>query len=115
MGDPVCVADELVQFTRPERIEFGAQSCHAPWFQTVVVEPSFSPARDQAYVRKHTQMLRDRRPAHREIAGEFGHRVLAAPQQLQQAATGRLGYRSHQVRHHNTLVIANVLSKPPPR
>src|SRR6202023_1504752 len=79
--------------------------------QAVALEPSFASALDQPGPGEHAQMLRDRRPAHREVAGQDGHRLFAIPQQLQQAATIRFGYRSHQVKHVDTLVVTNVLGK----
>jgi hypothetical protein len=57
-------------------------------------------------------MLRYRRPAHREVGGQLGHRSFSVAQQLQQPSPARLGYRSNQVWHHNTLVTANASGKP---
>ena len=57
-------------------------------------------------------MLRYRRPAHREVGGQLGHRSFSVAQQLQQPSPARLGYRSNQVWHLNTLVTANASGKP---
>jgi hypothetical protein len=111
MGENARIADKLIEFTRPERIQFGAKRGHPPSVQAVVLESSFSSARDEPGIGEHAQVLRDRRPAHGEIAGQLGHRLLTGPQQLQQAAAIGLRDRSHQVSHLNTLASANALSK----
>ena len=82
MADVERIADKLVKLTRPERIELAAQSRHALGVQAVVLEPSFASARDEPGLGQHAKMLRDRRPAHREVAGQYGHRLFAVPQQL---------------------------------
>jgi hypothetical protein len=101
------VADELVEFAGPERVEFGTERGHPPGVQAVVLEFSCPPARDEPAVGEHAQVLRDRRPAHGEVAGQLAHGLLAGAQQLQQAAPVGLRDRSHQVRHLNTLAITN--------
>jgi hypothetical protein len=68
MGD-ARVAHELVEFAGPERIEFGPERGHPPGVHAVVLEFSGPPARDEAAVGEHAQVLRDRRPAHGEVAG----------------------------------------------
>jgi len=74
-GDGASIAGQLVEFTRPERIELGAKRGHPPSVQAVILEFSFSSARDQPDIGEHAQVLRDRRPAHGEMAGELGHRL----------------------------------------
>jgi hypothetical protein len=69
VGENVRIVDELIEFTRPERIELNAKRGHPPSVQAVVLESSFSSARDETDVGEHAQVLRDRRPAHGEIAG----------------------------------------------
>jgi ribonuclease BN (tRNA processing enzyme) len=61
--------DELVEFAGPERIEFGTERGHPPGVHAVVLEFSCPPARDEPAVGEHAQVLRDRRPAHGEVAG----------------------------------------------
>jgi hypothetical protein len=68
-SDGVGIADKLVEFARPERIELGAKRGHPPSVQAVVLESSFSSARDQPDIGEHAQVLRDRRPAHDEMTG----------------------------------------------
>jgi hypothetical protein len=111
VGENVCIVDKLIEFTCPERIELSAKRGHPPSVQAVVLESPFSPAPDETDVGEHAEVLRDRRPAHGEIAGELGHRLLTGPQQLQQAAAIRLCDHSHKVCHLNTLAIANALGK----
>jgi hypothetical protein len=41
------ITDELIQFTRPERVEFSPQGRHALRFEAVVLEPSLSSAGHQ--------------------------------------------------------------------
>jgi hypothetical protein len=89
------VVNKLIELTRPERVEFGAQRSHPPGIQAVVLEPSLSSARDETYVGEHAQVLRDRRPAHGEVPGQLGHRLFTVSQQLQQAPTIRLRDRCH--------------------
>jgi hypothetical protein len=113
VGDGAGIADKLVEFARPERVELSAKRGHPPSVQAVVLESSFSSARDQPDIGEHAQMLRDRRPAHGEVVGQLGHRLFTAPQQLQQAAAIGFRHRSHQVSHVNTLAIANALGKGP--
>jgi hypothetical protein len=48
------------------------------------------------------------------MADQLSHRSFSVAQQLQQPSPARLGYRSNQVWHHNTLVIANASGKPNP-
>jgi hypothetical protein len=110
MGD-ARVAHELVEFAGPERIEFGAERGHPRGVQAVVLEFSCPPTRDEPAVGEHAQVLRDRRPAHGEVAGQLAHRLLAGPQQLQQAAPVGLRDRCHQVRHLNTLAPTNAWGK----
>ena len=105
------IADKLIEFTRPERIEFSAKRGHAHSVQAVVLESSFSSAHDEPNIGEHAEVLRDRRSAHGEMAGQLGHRLFTMSQQLQQAAAIRLRDRSHQVSHVNTLAVANALSK----
>jgi len=112
LGGGACIADKLVQFVRPERVELRAQRRHAVGFQPVELEPSISPADDQASLGKHAKVLRDRRPAHGEMPGQRSDGPFAMPQQLQQPAAVRLRYRSHQVRHVNTLAVTNAFGKP---
>ena len=97
--------------------DFRSDDCpghveNMPGLQAVALEPSDASALDQPGPGEHAKMLQDRRPAHREVAGQDRHRLFAVPQQLQQAATIRFGDRSHQVRHVDTLVVTNVLGKP---
>jgi hypothetical protein len=107
----VRVADELIEFVRPERIEFGAKRGHAPGVQAIILEFSCSSAGDEPRVGEHAQVLRDRRSAHGEMAGQLGHGLLTAAQQLQQAAPVGLRHRSHQVSHLHTLATANAIGK----
>jgi hypothetical protein len=97
----------LIEFTGPEGIEFGTKRGHPPRVQAVVLKFSGSPAGDEPDVGEHSQVLRDRRPAHGEMAGQLGHRLLTGAQQLQQATAVGLRDRSHQISHINTLVFAN--------
>ena len=113
-GDGARIADKLIEFTRPERIEFGTERSHPPSIQAVVLEPSFSPTGDEPDAGEHAEVLRNRRPGHGEITGQLGHGLLTVPQQLQQAAPSGLRHRSHQIRHLNTLAFANALGKGGP-
>src|SRR5580704_19336625 len=81
IGENARITDKLIEFTRPERIQFGAKRGHPPSVQAVVLESSFSSARDEPGIGEHAQVLRDRRPAHGEIAGQLGHHLLTGPQQ----------------------------------
>lgn len=101
--------DKLIEFARPERVEFGTQRGQPLWVQAVVLEFSGSPADDEPCVGKHAQVLRDRRPAHGEVTGQLGHGAFATAQELEQAAPVWLRDRSDQVNHDNTLVITNAL------
>ena len=103
--------DQLIEFQRPERIELGPQGGHPPGIQTVVLEFSLSSAGDEPQAGKHAEVLRDRRPAHGEVTGQLGHRLLTVPQQLQQAAATGLRDRNYQVGHVNTLVATRLLRK----
>ena len=68
-GKTGIVTFELIEFAGPERIEFGAERGHPPGVQAVVLEFSCPPARDEPAAGEHAQVLRDRRPAHGEVAG----------------------------------------------
>src|SRR5215472_17437345 len=73
------VADELIEFACPERVELGAERGHPPSVQTVVLKLPRSPAGDETDVGEYAQVMGDRRPAHGEVAGQLGHRLLTGP------------------------------------
>jgi len=74
------IVHELIEFARPERVEFSAQRGHPPRIQAVVLELSRPPAGDEPCLGKDAQVLRDRRSAHGEMTGQLGHGLFTAAQ-----------------------------------
>ena len=79
----------------PEPVEERAQRVDARGIELVDAPVAVRPIEDQVGLLEHAQVLGDRRPADREVAGQLADRQRAAQQALEDRAPGGVAERVH--------------------
>src|SRR5205823_6946454 len=80
----------------PEPVEVGAERRDSPRVDAVQPPRPVLPLVHELRLLQHPQVLRDRRPADRELSSELPDGLLAALEELEDGPPGRIAQRVHR-------------------